>query len=30
MYAKMWEASGVPQQKLAEILIEIALGKKNG
>jgi D-alanine-D-alanine ligase len=27
MYTKMWEASGVPRQKLIEILIDIALSK---
>jgi len=29
MYTKMWEESGIPRQKLIEILIEIALEKKH-
>jgi len=29
MYTKMWEASGVPRQKLVEILIDIALEQAN-
>lgn len=30
MYTKMWEASGIPNQKLIEMLLELAMAKKHG